>query len=64
VTGVVVLETAMSVDETNKLFTEVLTQDLNLRPRPALHVLGLSKTPGQAGSQVRGFRKTQVRSRS
>jgi hypothetical protein len=44
--------------------TEVLTQDLNLRPRPALHVLGLSKTPGQAGSQVRGFRKTQVRSRS
>jgi hypothetical protein len=49
---------------TRDSFTEVLTQDLNLRPRPALHVLGLSKTPGQAGSQVRGFRKTQVRSRS
>ena len=53
-----------SGQDVSEFFTEVLTQDLNLRPRPALHVLGLSKTPGQAGSQVRGFRKTQVRSRS
>jgi hypothetical protein len=47
-----------------KLFTGVLTQDLNLRPGPPLQVLGLSKTPGQVGSQVRVSRKTQVRSRS
>jgi hypothetical protein len=44
--------------------TGVVTQDLNLRPRPPLQVLGLSKNPGQVGSQVRVSRKTQVRYRS
>jgi hypothetical protein len=47
-----------------QISTGVVTQDLNLRPRPPLQVLGLSKTPGQVGSQVRVSRKTQVRYRS